>query len=135
MLKWEEIFMIKQLKNQGMSLKDIAYAVDRDVKTIRKYIKANKLPDYKRSSTKPSKLEAFKEYILKRMLKDGCTNSVLIFEEICEKGYKGKLTILRDFMKPYRKSALWTSSALKLHPENRLRLTGESSEQNIVARQ
>jgi len=106
MLKWEEIFMIKQLKNQGMSLKDIADVVDRDVKTIRKYIKANKIPDYKRSSTKPSKLEVLKEYILKRMLKDGCTNSVLIFEKICEKGYKGKLTILRDFMKPYRKSAL-----------------------------
>jgi transposase len=106
MLKWEEIFMIKQLKNQGMYLKDIADVVDKDVKTVRKYIDADKLPEYKRSVTKQSKLEPFKDYVLKRMLQDGCTNSVLIFEEICEKGYQGKLTILRDFMKPHRKSAL-----------------------------
>ncbi len=106
MLRWEEIFMIKELKEQRMFLKDIATVIDRDVKTIRKYIKAEKLPEYRRDSVRQSKLDSFKEYVLKRMLKGGCTNAVLIFEEICEKGYTGKLTILRDFMQPYRKSAL-----------------------------
>ena len=62
------------------------------------YIKAEDLaPEYRFDGTRPSKLDPFKEYILKRMLKNECTNAVLIFEETCEKGYTGKLTILRDF--------------------------------------
>lgn len=43
-----------------MFLKNIAIVIDRELKTIRKYIKAEKLLECRRNSAKPSKVDTFK---------------------------------------------------------------------------
>ncbi len=102
--------MIRDMKNQGLYIKDIAQLTGRDPKTISKWLKQNKAPEYKRTKKKPSKLDPHKSYILKRM-NEGCFNSVVIYEEIKEQGYTGKTTILRDFMKPLRKNRIVKASS------------------------
>lgn len=109
MIELEEMFMIKDMKSRGMYIKEIAKILNRDPKTISKYAKSDKMPDYKKRPKQASKLDKYKEYILGRM-NEGCVNSVVILEEIQEMGYTGKSTILRDFMKPHREKSLGKAS-------------------------
>lgn len=77
----KEIFMIRDMKSQGLYIKDIAQLTGRYPKTISKWLKQNKTPEYKRTKKKPYKLEPYKAYILKRM-NEGCFNFVVIYDEI-----------------------------------------------------
>jgi hypothetical protein len=74
-----------------------------DPKTIRKYLNQNELPKKKQphGKLKPSLLDPYKDYLLRR-LKEGITNCEVLLEEIQSMGYPGKMTILRDFIRPYR---------------------------------
>lgn len=103
MVQKEEFFMIRDLKSKGLSNVQIAEALEIDRKTVAKWLKADYLPSYQRKRNLPSKLDCFKSHILSRM-QDGCFNAQVIFDEIIDLGYQGKLTILRDFMKPHRSS-------------------------------
>lgn len=102
--------MIRDMRNQGIYISDIAKLTGRDPKTISKWLKQNEYPTYTRTIKKPSKLEPYKEYILQRM-NEGCFNAVVIFDEIKAQGYAGKTTILRDFMKPLRKNRIVKASS------------------------
>ena len=48
MVRLEELFMIREMKNRGMSIKQIAEELDLDRKTVSKWLKAEKLPAYQR---------------------------------------------------------------------------------------
>lgn len=96
--------MIRDLKSKGMNITQIAEAMDLDRKTVSKWLNCNQLPTYHRKPKQESKLDNYITYILERM-HEGCVNSIIIFDEIKAMGYQGKLTILRDFMKPYREQA------------------------------
>ena len=52
---------------------------------------------------KGSILDPYKQYILQR-IKEGTINCAVLLDEIEALGYKGKMTILRDFVRPYRES-------------------------------
>jgi transposase len=102
MLKIGEFFMIRELYQKGWTQTAIAKETGFDRKTIRKYLKGNKLPERKVSEKKrKSKLDPYKSYLLQR-IQEGTTNCVVLFEEIQAMGYTGKMTILRDFVRPYR---------------------------------
>lgn len=91
---------IKQMYENGVSISEIARRTGRDRKTIRKWIQSDG-PPKKVRRRRPSKLDEYKEYIVSRM-QEGVLNATVIYDEIKDKGYKGKITILRDFMQPYR---------------------------------
>lgn len=93
--------MIRDLKSKGMNITQIAETLDLDRKTVSKWLNCNQLPAYHRKPKQESKLDNYKTYILERM-NEGCVSSIVIFDEIKAMGYQGKLTILRDFMKPHR---------------------------------
>lgn len=101
MIKIGEFMMIKELHKKGWSITAISSETGFDPKTIRKYIHSDGLPSKKKTLKKESKLEPYKEYLLKRM-KEGTTNCTVLLEEIQSMGYEGKLTILRDFVRPFR---------------------------------
>lgn len=103
MVKIGEFFMIRELFQKGWSIKAIADKTGFDPKTIRKYTRKDQLPNKKDSKKRPSKLDPFKSYILER-LKEGTTNCEVLFEEIQALGYEGKMTILREFVKPHRQN-------------------------------
>ena len=109
MINSEEYFMIRDLKSKGMTITQISKEMGVDRKTVSNWLKKNNVPVYKKRVLQSSKLDPFKSYILERM-NDGCVNAVVIYDELVEKGYQGKLTILREFMKPHREKVMSKAS-------------------------
>jgi len=93
--------MIRELYQKGWTQTAIGKETGFDRKTIRKYLKGDKLPERKANGKqKASKLDPYKNYLLQR-IQEGTTNCVVLFEEI-QRWDTGKMTILRDFVRPYR---------------------------------
>ncbi|TCP55503.1 transposase [Tumebacillus sp. BK434] len=101
MVKNGEFFVIKEMKQRGMSITAIAKELGRDRKTIRRWLREEYPETYQRTTVMPEKLAPFKAYVRKRM-EEGCLNAVVILDEIRAAGYTGGITILRDFMRPLR---------------------------------
>lgn len=100
----EEWFMIRELARQGLSITEIARRVGCDRKTVRKHLAYPEQPRYQARPPKPSKLDPFKPYLDQR-LERGVFNCEVLYRELCERGYDGKKTILRDYVSPYRLAA------------------------------
>jgi len=101
MLKNGEFYLIKDMKQRGMSTTQIANELGRDRKTIRKWLKEDEPQKYQREVRKDSILDPYKAYIQSRM-EEGCLNAVVLFDEIQAQGYPGKIRLLRSFMEPLR---------------------------------
>lgn len=101
MLLGEEMMDIKDMRRQGLTIKEIAERTGRDRKTVRKYLKRSGPPRYTARPPAGSKLNPFKSYVRARM-SEGMTNGVKMFKEIKERGYPGGMTVLKDFMRPLR---------------------------------
>ncbi len=97
----EEFHMIKQIYANGMSITNIAKITGRSWNTVKTIVTTEEHQPYSRKPSE-SKLDPYKNYILRRM-NEGCLNAMIILDEIIELGYTGKVTILRDFMRPHRK--------------------------------
>ena len=94
---------MKDMRERGMSVTQIAEELGRDRKTVRKWLQADEPVSYVRRKPAAGKLDAYKDYIRNRMA-EGCLNASVIMDEIREKGYTGSSTILRIFMQPLRPS-------------------------------
>lgn len=101
MVKNGEFFVIKELHQKGMYITHIAKELGRDPKTIRRWLEQDGPGNYQRTVVKPTKLEPYKDYIRNRM-EAGCTNAMVIYDEIKSQGYSGSVTTLRYFMRPLR---------------------------------
>jgi transposase len=74
MPKIGEFFMIRELYQKGWTQTAIAKETGFDRKTIRKYLKGDKLPERKANGKqKASKLDPYKNYLLQR-IQEGTTN-------------------------------------------------------------
>jgi len=103
MLCLEEQFMIRHLYNKGLTTSEISRRTGRDPKTVRKYRYAKDLKKYTPRPPKASILDPFKDYIKER-LENYPLSAVRILEEIREKGYTGSYTIVKDFVRPLKRS-------------------------------
>ncbi|MEW6048914.1 MAG: IS21 family transposase, partial [Bacillota bacterium] len=90
---------IKVIYAEGLSIREIARRTGHDRKTVRKYLRAKELPEYKPRPPRPSKLDDYKDYLKARMA-DGVFNANRLLAEIRALGYTGGKTILKDFVKP-----------------------------------
>lgn len=95
--------MMRDLHAQGLSISEIARRTGHDRKTVRKYINLGKEPSYRPRPRRPSKLDPYKDYITRRLQEYPELTAVRLFEEIQGMGYKGKLTILKDYIRPIRR--------------------------------
>ncbi|ATW24278.1 IS21 family transposase [Candidatus Formimonas warabiya] len=96
--------MIKELYNKGVTVTEISERMNCSRTTVYKYLNSNDLPVSQERAKRPSKLDPYKPYILKRIFDDGVTNCMVLIDEIREMGYTGGRTILADFVQPYRES-------------------------------
>ena len=101
MLDLQDFLTLKELQTQGLSYSEIARRTGFSRKTIRKYIDSDAPPEAKKRSPKSSKLDDYKDYIVQR-LKDYPVTASEIYKEIQERGFAGKYTIVRDFVKENR---------------------------------
>lgn len=100
MLRSGEILDIREMCEQGLSITEIARRTGRDRKTIRKWLQTKGLPKPQKRQTK-SILDPFKPFIQEQMRK-GVTNAEKMLRLLQQRGYTGKIRIVRAFMAPFR---------------------------------
>lgn len=108
MITQEELIEMQILKKHGNSIRSIAKALGLSRNTVRKFLREERQPPkYGPRKKTPSKLDPYKDYILNR-IKQAEPYSIpatVLLTEIQDIGYKGKITILRDFLQANKKPA------------------------------
>ena len=93
--------MIKQMRQQGAYIVDIATQIGCSERTVRRYLKYPE-PPARKTRHKMVKLKPFMDYIDMR-LAENVWNSEVIFAEIKAMGYTGGRSMLRYYIQPKRK--------------------------------
>ncbi|EBA3774788.1 ATP-binding protein [Escherichia coli] len=101
MLSREDFYMIKQMRQQGAYIVDIATQIGCSERTVRRYLKYPE-PPARKTRHKMVKLKPFMDYIDMR-LAENVWNSEVIFAEIKSMGYTGGRSMLRYYIQPKRK--------------------------------
>ena len=91
---------IAELKQQGLSVSDIARRLDLDRKTVRKYVEQPPQP-YQRQQPVPCKINPYRSYLRERW-EQGVHNSRKLLHEIQERGYGGGYSRLKVAVGPWR---------------------------------
>ncbi|MCE3223346.1 MAG: transposase [Nitrospira sp.] len=100
MLRREDFMMIHAWAKRGLYLCDIAKQVGVHPRTIRRALARGGAPAA-RASRRGSRLDRYRADI-DRLLAEDVWNAVVIFRELQAKGYTGRLSILRDYIRPKR---------------------------------
>lgn len=95
------IMVRERIELQGESISHVARKMNMSRNTVKKYLREGDQKDKRSGAAKPSKLDPFKPEIA-LLMEEGIYNAVTIFERLQEKGYNGKITILKDYLKPLR---------------------------------
>jgi len=99
-----------------------------DRKTVRYYLSHDRPPVTPRTRNKPSKLDPYKPYILKRLEKYPRLSRVRLLEEIQELDYDGKATILGDYLRrSARRSWFSPKSGMRPNPARWCSVTGRNA--------
>lgn len=93
------ILMVREKAMDGKSNYAIGNELGISKNTARKYREPQEPSEY--SATMGSKLDGFKEDI-KAMMHQEIFNCVVILERLRAKGYTGGMSILKDYVHPYR---------------------------------
>lgn len=102
MIRSEEHMNIRNSYLDGLSITEIAKKFNCDRKTARKYARLNRYPGYRKEKIRQSKLEPFKEYLIKRLEKANFM-ATRLYREIKKMGYLGKYGILAKFTRGIKK--------------------------------
>jgi transposase len=87
MLKKEDLFLIRDLSSQHLSISEISKETGFDRKTVRKYLQLKTLSELQKRPGKKSKLDPFKPYILEK-LKESPYTAARFYREIKEMGLR-----------------------------------------------
>jgi transposase len=101
MLKLEEWMEIRILHRQGLGIRAIARRLGVSRNTVRKALRGKEPPHYPRRVVRVSKLEPYKEYLRARVeaAKPAWLPATVLYREITERGYRGEISILRDWLR------------------------------------
>lgn len=102
MIKWEQWMEIKDLKNQGHSIRAIERMTGHSRKTIRKILKQSQPAAFFKPE-RGSKLDQFKEYAKKRY-EECALSAVRLIQEIRPMGYAGSIQTLRRYLQQFRQT-------------------------------
>jgi len=102
-----ELVMILDLHRQGLSVSAIARQLERDRKTVRKYIERGlAAPAYGPREPRPTVLTPFTAYLRERIAAFPELTGSRLLREIRELGYAGGYTAVKDFLRTIRPRAL-----------------------------
>ena len=87
-IRQERYEAVRQLHQQGVSIRGIARRLRLSRPTVRKYIEAKTCPMYPEDVKRPSKLAPYADYIQQRW-DAGCHNASQIWRELCDLGFDG----------------------------------------------
>jgi len=102
-----ELVMILDLHRQGLSVSAIARKLERDRKTVRKYIERGlAAPAYGPRQPRPSVVTPFAPYLQERVAAFPELTGSRLLREIKELGYAGGYTAVKEFLRTIRPRAL-----------------------------
>ncbi|HHD15788.1 MAG: IS21 family transposase [Candidatus Thorarchaeota archaeon] len=104
MLQVEGQYMIRRLKEDGLSISAISRRTGHCRDTIRKYLYDQEFKTYKPRPIKDKILDPYKKYIISRLDRYEDLSAVVLYEEIQEMGYEGSYSTVKKFMRPIKKS-------------------------------
>jgi transposase len=97
-----EYEQVRDLYQQGWTLKAIAAQVGRNRRTVKKYIQASTFPERPpRRRRHPTLLDPYKAYLLERW-NAGCRNARALCREIQSQGFQGKYSVVADYVSRFR---------------------------------
>jgi transposase len=99
----EDFLVIRDLHHQGLNISQISRETGYHRNTVRKYLAAQTMPIPVSRRTRPSKLDPYKAYIQQR-IRDYPLSAARIYREIQEMGFRGKCTIVKDYIREIRPS-------------------------------
>lgn len=100
MLRREDWVEIEAQAKRGVYQKDIAEELGVHPRTVRRALKRGGPPSRRRKK-RGSKLDPYRP-LVDELMNEGVWNGRVILKEIQARGYEGKETILRDYIKPKR---------------------------------
>ena len=107
MIRLGELVMILDLHRQGLSVSAIARQLERDRKTVRKYIERGlAAPAYGPRQPRPSVVTPFAPYLQERVAAFPELTGSRLLREIKELGYAGGYTAVKEFLRTIRPRAL-----------------------------
>ncbi|WP_413741073.1 IS21 family transposase [Sodalis sp. RH15] len=109
MVTFETAMEIKILHKQGMSARHIAKKLGISRNTVKRYLSAD--PEPPRYSPRPrasSVLDDYRQYIQQRIqdARPWKIPATVIYREIVEHGYQGRMTVLREFIRSLSQNTL-----------------------------
>lgn len=102
MIDYEVFMEIKILYRQGKSIREISRLLHVSRNTVRRYLRREEKPSYKRKNIKTTgKLAPFYDYLNERVkaASPQWLPATVLFREIIELGYKGKTSLLRKYLR------------------------------------
>ena len=101
MLNREDWLMIREMREKGCYLREIAERAGCSERTVRRALKRGGPLPKRRSGVRTSKLDAYKAQV-DQLLAEGVWNATVILVEIRARGYAGGISILRDYIRTKR---------------------------------
>lgn len=95
---------IYELQGQGRSIRAIAQTLGLSRNSVRKYLRAEAVPQPKPRPRRATKLDPYHDYVQTR-LSAGVENCVLLLRELRAQGYPGGITMLKAYVHPARARA------------------------------
>ena len=102
MLRSQTVLTIHNLQVEGKTVQEIAQELSISRTTVRKYLKHPEAVIRKPRPPRPSKLDPYTEQIKKWVTEDHCTNCEVIFQRLRQLGYRGGISILKEYVHPLR---------------------------------
>jgi transposase len=97
-----EYAQVRDLHQQGWTIKAIAVRVGRNRRTVKKYMQASAFPERQpRRRRQPTLLDPYKAYLIERW-NAGCRNAVELCHEIQSQGFRGQYSIVADYVSRFR---------------------------------
>lgn len=103
MLDRRTVFEIHRLANEGLSARKIAGVLNLNRRSVAKYLLDETKPR-KRRGRRGSKLDPYKEEILRLLQIDPKASAVVIHRKLCALGFEGGVTIVKNHLAQVRKS-------------------------------
>lgn len=100
----QSFLQVHQLRQEGFNISAIGQQTGLARQTIRKYLETSTCPEYSPRPVKSGLLTPYYGYLNQRFAQ-GCHNAATLLVEIRAQGYRGKVSILRQYLRQFRASA------------------------------
>ncbi len=96
-LRFEQYNQVIALRQQGVTLKDIASQVGIGIRTVNRWLAHGVFPERRPRASQPTKVDPYRVYVFQR-LQEGCHNLAQLHREIERQGYRGSYsTVFQHF--------------------------------------